>query len=70
MPEIFHGYELPIKVYRDGDRWCALLGEDQQTGMATFDRSPVNALSALLIVLETQSSRAIDLTEDNDDIPF
>ena len=47
------GYELmrPSVVYRpilslDGDQWCALLGENLQTGLAAFGESPDAAMRA------------------------
>ncbi|MEM9448677.1 MAG: hypothetical protein AAGA75_09090 [Cyanobacteria bacterium P01_E01_bin.6] len=40
--------EVPIKVYPDGMMWCALWGENLQSGVAGFGRSPNEALDKLL----------------------
>lgn len=32
------------KLYRDGNQWCALLGEDLQSGVAGFGDSPAEAM--------------------------
>lgn len=32
------------KLYRDGNQWCALLGEDLQVGVAGFGASPADAM--------------------------
>lgn len=42
----FERYE--IKVRRDGDRWCALIGVDQMVGLAGFGTTPVEALLELV----------------------
>jgi len=34
------------RVFVDGDRWCALYGEDVQTGVAGFGLSPAEAMAA------------------------
>lgn len=31
-------------IQRDGDHWCALLGENLQTGVAAFGKSPAEAM--------------------------
>ena len=45
-----HAYELqrPFmllkpKIYTDGDKWCALYGEDLQSGVAGFGDTPAQA---------------------------
>jgi len=38
----------PIKVYPDGDQWCALLGENLQEGGAGFGSTPIEAVQALI----------------------
>jgi len=40
-------FDLPIKVYLDGDMWCALLGKDLQEGLAGFGKTPKRALKVL-----------------------
>lgn len=40
-------FNLPIKVYLDGNEWCALLGKDLQEGLAGFGKTPAAALCAL-----------------------
>lgn len=44
-------YERPSAVYRptltrDGNQWCALYGNDIQSGVAGFGESPAKAMSA------------------------
>ncbi len=38
----------PIKLFQDGDRWCALLGEDLQAGQAVFSTDPIHAVQTLI----------------------
>lgn len=33
------------RLFRDGDAWCALLGEDLQSGVAGFGSSPAEAMT-------------------------
>lgn len=40
-----------IKIFRDGDQWCALSGDDLQSGVAAFDHSSVKAFTKLLKLL-------------------
>lgn len=42
----------PIKIFPDGDMWCALLGEDLQAGQAAFAETPRLALLKLLAELD------------------
>jgi hypothetical protein len=37
-----------IRVYRDGDAWCALVGDDLQSGIAEFGVSPEAAVRHLV----------------------
>ena len=34
------------KLYPDGDQWCALLGDDIQSGVAGFGKTPAEAMNA------------------------
>ncbi len=36
-----------INVYVDGDKWCAMLGENLQDGLAGFGDTPQEALRRL-----------------------
>lgn len=38
------------KVYPDGDRWCALYGDDLQSGVCGFGASPEKACEAFDVV--------------------
>ena len=38
----------PIKLYIDGSFWCALFGEDLQSGVCGFGKTPEAALKAML----------------------
>ena len=47
--QIVGEYTLPCVVYRpklfrDGNQWCALYGEDLQHGVAGFGKSPEKAM--------------------------
>jgi len=44
---------LEIKISLDGDKWCALVGEDLQEGIAGFGDTPIDAIRALCDELET-----------------
>lgn len=44
-------FEDSIKVYQDGNMWCALLGEDLQAGRACFADNPLAALQGLCFEL-------------------
>ena len=44
-------YKLKVKIEKDGDTWCALVGEDLQCGFAGFGNTPFRALSALGVEL-------------------
>lgn len=39
---------LEIKISLDGDRWCALVGENLQEGFAGFGNSPAGAIRNLI----------------------
>jgi len=41
-----------VKVFKDGDQWCALVGEDLQEGIAGFGPNPSLALLGLLFDFE------------------
>jgi hypothetical protein len=34
---------MRVRVFPDGDQWCALYGEDLQMGVAGFGKTPENA---------------------------
>lgn len=40
-----HAYMRP-KIYRDGDKWCALYGDDLMMGVAAFGNTPKQAAEA------------------------
>ena len=44
--------ELNIKVYKDGDKFYALMGEDVQEGVAGVGNTPEQALQNFLDNLE------------------
>jgi hypothetical protein len=37
----------PVRVYPDGSHWCAVIGEDLQSGLSGFGKSPEDAIAAL-----------------------
>ncbi|GEA16789.1 hypothetical protein E308F_30350 [Moorella sp. E308F] len=41
-----------IKLFRDGDMWCALLGEDLMEGVVGFGKTALKALKALVQAIE------------------
>lgn len=51
MRDIAHEHTRPSVLFRpaislDGNKWCALLGEDLQIGVAGFGDSPEEAMRA------------------------
>ena len=44
---VLDGYN-PIKIFPDGDQWCALVGENLQEGICAFGSTPEEALLQLL----------------------
>lgn len=36
-----------IKIYKDGNEWCALIGPDLSVGYAGFGSTPLDALKSL-----------------------
>jgi hypothetical protein len=46
-----------IRVFRDGSRWCALIGDDLQLGMAGFERTPIIALFMLMKIMQKEKDR-------------
>jgi hypothetical protein len=47
----------PLKVYPDGNQWCALWGDDIQSGVAGFGDTPALALNALLSSVKVLAGR-------------
>ncbi len=43
---------VEIKISLDGDKWCALVGDNLQDGVGGFADSPVDAIRALCDELE------------------
>ncbi len=43
---------LNISIEMDGDKWCALYGENIEEGCAGFGDTPIEALRALIDYLE------------------
>lgn len=43
---------LEIAISLDGDKWCALVGENLQEGVAGFADTPIDAIKALCNELE------------------
>lgn len=41
-----------IRVFMDGDKWCALIGGDLQSGNAGWGNSPEQAIADLARVLQ------------------
>lgn len=39
------------KIYRDGDSWCCLYGENIQEGICGFGENPMNAVYHFYLVL-------------------
>lgn len=65
-----HEYQRPSVMYRpslsiDGDQWCALYGEDLQSGVAGFGSSPSKAMDAFDVAwraeLEAKRSEKAEL---------
>jgi hypothetical protein len=43
---------LKPRLFKDGDSWCCLLGENIQEGIAGFGNSPYNAILEFNIEME------------------
>lgn len=41
----FNLVTVVVSISKDGDKWCALLGEDIQSGITGFGETPEEALS-------------------------
>lgn len=58
------------KLFRDGDMWCALLGENLQEGVAGFGENPAKAMWAFDTAwLSPTGSHVIPKQEKSDDDP-
>jgi hypothetical protein len=49
MQQVIYDYQIPSaiykpKVFRDGDAWCALYGDNIQEGVCGFGDTPANAV--------------------------
>ena len=44
-------FEITIRVTKDGDEWCSLIGDDLQVGIAAFEKTPSESLRQLFISL-------------------
>ena len=60
----------PSTLYRptllpDGDRWCALFGDDLQTGVAGFGETPAQAFAAFDKAWGSQRTPAAALSENS-----
>ena len=44
-------FEITIRVTKDGDEWCSLVGDDLQSGIAAFEKTPSESLRQLFIYL-------------------
>ena len=44
---------LRPRVFKDGDKWCALLSDDLQIGVAAFGDTPAKAASAFDVAWRT-----------------
>lgn len=45
------GFEIKIRVTKDGDEWCSLIGDNLQVGIAAFEKTPSESLRQLFIYL-------------------
>lgn len=48
----------------DGDKWCALLGDDLVSGLAAFGKTPADAMAAFDVVFYKQPTPAAVLLEE------
>lgn len=44
---------LKIKITKDGDSWCALIGKDLQDGTGGFGETPVKAVKNVMDAVVT-----------------
>ena len=56
--------EILIRVFKDGDMWCALVGKDIMEGIAGFSETLTGAVRNLADAIEEEpSSRSIEKLE-------
>lgn len=53
--------EITIKLSKDGNEYCALIGEDLEEGLGAFDLDPINAIRNLCDKLEFATDHNINL---------
>ena len=46
--------EINIRVFKDGDMYCALIGENLESGMGGFGITPVDAIRDLCDSIEKE----------------
>jgi hypothetical protein len=46
--------DIVIKLNKDGDEWCALIGENIQEGICAFGKTPIDALVGIGDLIEVQ----------------
>jgi len=51
-----------IDISHDGDKWCALVGDNIQEGIAGFGETPLEALEALINEFRTTPWNLRDIT--------
>lgn len=39
------GFSVPVMMCKDGDQWCALAGDNLQSGVAGFGHTPSDAVA-------------------------
>jgi hypothetical protein len=55
-------HNLLVTISLDGDKWCCLVGENLQEGLAGFGDSPCDALRALADEIEVNQWNLGDIT--------
>lgn len=45
-----------VKLFKDGDQWCALIGPDPQAGVAGFGDTEAEAIRDLAFELDTRGT--------------
>ena len=58
--------KLKIEINKDGNMWCALVGENLQKGCSGFAELPVDAIRDLCNDLETQHAGLIELANQRE----
>lgn len=52
--------ELTVRIFKDGNQFCALHGDDMMSGIAGFGATPKEALDEFVSELEHSNTTQVD----------